>query len=93
MPEQTLRKDSLQAVLNNPYDGAIRILADIQRFGLCLQSLQVEVTQNGLSILSITITGYAGTDINQLVSRLGRHPSVESIQVGAMMAAQELEAA
>lgn len=77
-----LRTDVLQisTVLVDPFDGAIRILGDAQRFGLTLRRLHLEPLPGGKSTMNLELLLPAGSDPDLLTSRFARHGAVVSIE-------------
>jgi hypothetical protein len=80
MLAEQMRKITIEAVLNDPYDGAIRILGDAQRFGFELQSMSL--TTNADAVVSLTaIFGVPITaDVQLIAARLARHPAVRHVE-------------
>ena len=55
MSVDLMREIVVEAVLNDPYDGAIRLLGDAQRFGFELQSLMLTARPAGMASATITL--------------------------------------
>lgn len=81
-----LRMDVLQisTVLVDPFDGAIRILGDAQRFGLTLRRLHLEPLPGGKSTMNLELLVPAGSDPILLTSRFARHGAVVSIEQSSL---------
>ena len=75
-----MREIVVEAVLNDLYDGAIRLLGDAQRFGFALGSLVIAAKPDGTA--SATVTFHVPTSAStQLVAvRLARHPAVQRVE-------------
>lgn len=69
----------LSGVLADPFDGVIRILCDVQRFGLALQELHLEPPSGHGSKVSLTLLVPPGSDADVLRSRFERHVTVVSV--------------
>ncbi len=78
----TLQMDvlHLSTVLVDPYDGAIRILGDAQRFGLGLRELHLEPLPDCTSRMRLELLVPAGSDADLLRSRFARHGAVASVE-------------
>jgi hypothetical protein len=71
----------VRAATNDPIEGAMRILGDIQRFGLSVQTFALEAGDDRASRLLMTLSGPAGLDEDQLRARFHRHPCISSVQM------------
>ena len=69
----------LATVLTDPFDGAIRILCDAQRFGLSLRKLHLEAIPGGQSTMTLALQVPEGSDAELLRARFARHGAVVSI--------------
>jgi hypothetical protein len=70
----------LSTVLVDPFDGAIRILSDAQRFGFALRELHLEPLAGERSRMNLELLVPAGSDADLLLSRFARHAAVLSIE-------------
>lgn len=70
----------LSTILTDPFDGAIRILSDAQRFGLALRKLHLEPLADDRSRMSLELLAPAGSDADLLRSRFARHGAVVSVE-------------
>ena len=70
----------LSTVLVDPFDGAIRILGDAQRFGLDLIELHLEPLPDRTCGMRISLRVPAGSDADLLRSRFARHGAVASVE-------------
>lgn len=59
---------------SDPYDAAIRLLNDAQRFGASLLDLGVDASTRQIVL---TIKGLSEVDPNNLLARFSRHPTIE----------------
>jgi hypothetical protein len=76
MSAEPLRETTVEAVLNDPYDGAIRILGDAQRFGFELRSMALATRADGAVSLTATLGVSITADVQLIAARLARHPAV-----------------
>lgn len=70
----------LSTVLADPFDGAIRILCDAQRFGFTLRELHLEPLGGHRSKMNLELLVPAGSDADLVRSRFARHGAVVSIE-------------
>lgn len=70
----------LSTVLADPFDGAIRILCDAQRFGFALRELHLEPLAGRRSKMNVELLVPAGSDADLLTSRFARHGAVVSVE-------------
>jgi len=84
--KSTLLTDVLQlsTVLVDPFDGAIRILCDAQRFGLGLRRLRLEPLPGDKSAMTLELLVPAGSNRDLLTSRFARHGAVVSIEQSSL---------
>ena len=77
-----LQMDVLQlsTVLADPFDGAIRILCDAQRFGLALRQLHLEPQSGGTSTMKLEVPVPTGSNLDLLRLRFARHGAVVSVE-------------
>jgi hypothetical protein len=80
MSAEAMREITVEAVLNDPYDGAIRILGDAQRVGFELRSMALVTRADGVvsltAILGVPITA----DVRLIATRLARHPAARHVE-------------
>jgi hypothetical protein len=72
-----MREIVVRAVLNDPYDGAIRLLGDAQRFGFELRSMALEAKADGTASATVTFHVPTSIDVQLVAARLSRHPAVQ----------------
>jgi hypothetical protein len=81
MSAEPMREITVEAVLNDPYDGAIRILGDAQRFGFELRSMALAAEADGVVSLTATLCVPITPDVQLIAARLARHPAVRHAEV------------
>jgi hypothetical protein len=79
-PLESMHVLELLAVVNDPFDGAVRILLDAQRFGFKLKELHLEHGNDGASTITLRLLVPAGSDAGHIRSRLARHAAVASLE-------------
>jgi hypothetical protein len=77
------REIVVEAVLNDPYDGAIRLLGDAQRFGFELQSLTLTAQTAAVTLATITLRVPTSFEAHLVAARLSRHPALQRVNVCA----------
>jgi hypothetical protein len=80
MSAEPMREITVEAVLNDPYDGAIRILGDAHRFGLELRSMALATKADGVVSLTATLGVPITADVQLIAARLARHPAVRHVE-------------
>lgn len=70
------REITVEAVLEDPYDGLIRLLGDAQRFGIDLLGVSLATAADGVAVATITLAAPASVEPQLLGARLARHPAV-----------------
>ena len=83
MSAELTRVIVVEAVLNDPYDGAIRLLGDAERFGFELQSLVLTAKSAGVTSAAITLHVPVSVEPHVVAARLSRHPTVQRVNVCA----------
>lgn len=83
MSTEPMRALIVEAVLNDPYDGAIRLLGDAQRFGFELRSLALKTEVIGGATATITLHVPTSVDVQLVSARLARHPAVQRVNAHA----------
>jgi hypothetical protein len=83
MSAEPMRALIVEAVLNDPYDGAIRLLGDAQRFGFELRSLALKVMADGGAAAIVTLHVPISVDVQLVSARLARHPAVQRVDARA----------
>jgi hypothetical protein len=78
MPVQLHKRIVVHAIVDDAYDGVIRLLADAQRIRLILDHLQVVSAADSTTTLEAVMSVPAGMDIEHLAVRFARHPTVRS---------------
>jgi hypothetical protein len=81
MSAEPLRETTVEAILDDPYDGAIRILGDMQRFGFELRSMALATRVDGAMSLTATFGVPVTADVQLIAARLARHPAVRHAEV------------
>ncbi|KLK90089.1 hypothetical protein AA309_27680 [Microvirga vignae] len=79
MRAEPMREIVVEAVFNDPYDGAIRLLSDAQRFGFDLQSLTLAAKADGIASAIVTLRVPISVDAELVSARLARHPAVQRV--------------
>jgi hypothetical protein len=80
MSADAMRAMVVEAFLNDPFDGVIRLLGDAQRFGFALQGLTLRGTVDGIASATIAFEVPAAMDAQLVVARLARHPAVQRVE-------------
>src|SRR5258707_15695885 len=75
MSEGTMREVVVRALIDDAYDGLIRLLDDARRFGFGLQELKLVTDANGVAAAVITLCAPNRVDAAFLAPRLARHPT------------------
>src|SRR5258708_28111924 len=78
MSEGTMREVVVRALIDDAYDGLIRLLDDARRFGFGLQELKLVTDANGVAAAVITLC-VPNRVAAFLAARLARHPTVLSV--------------
>ena len=84
---QSRRVTRVQAVVDDAYDGVIRLLNDVQRFGYGLLEMTVAQAEDLMSI-SMTLAPPAHADARLLAARLGRHLTVVRVEARDTLTAE-----
>ena len=79
MLAEPMQEIVVEAVLNDSYDGAIRLLGDAQRFGFELRSFALTARADGTASAVITLTVPISADAHVVATRLSRHPSMQRV--------------
>src|SRR4051812_7806537 len=79
MSDAPMREVVVSAVVNDPYDGLIRLLGDAQRFGFELRGSSLETEANGSASVKITLSIPVRVDVELVAARLARHLVVQSL--------------
>jgi hypothetical protein len=74
-----MREVVVEAVLNDSYDGAIRLLGDAQRFGFELQSFALSERVGGIASATMTVCVPTSVDTHVVATRLSRHPAIQCV--------------
>jgi hypothetical protein len=83
MSVDLMREIVVEAVLNDPYDGTIRLLGDAQRFGFELQSLTLTAQRGGVTTATITLHVPITVEPHLVAARLSRHPALQRVDARA----------
>jgi hypothetical protein len=70
----------LSVVVADAFDGAVRLLADAQRFGFRIRAFHLDAIKDKGAAIHITLGVSPETDPHGLLSRLARHPTVISLE-------------
>jgi hypothetical protein len=81
MPEQQTRDVVLRAALRDCCNGLVRLVDDVQRFGLRLQTLVLACADDEAAVATIGLSIPHNADADFIAMRLASHPSVASIEV------------
>ena len=65
----------LSVLINDPFDGMIRLLNDVQRFGLSIVETVMREAGGG-HLVTLLLASDRAVDAEALGARLGRHPCV-----------------
>ena len=76
MPEQKMRNVVFRAALGDCCSGLVRVVDDVQRFGLQLQTLIL-----GAAVATFLLSIPCGAIAGFIATRLARHPGVASVEV------------
>ena len=79
MSGEPMREVVVSAVVNDAYDGLIRLLGDAQRFGFDLRSSTLATEADGSASVTLTLSVPARLDVELVSARLARHPVVQSL--------------
>jgi hypothetical protein len=74
-----MREVVVKAVVNDPYDGLIRLLGDAQRFGFELGASMLETEADGSASVTLALSVPTRMDVQLVAARLARHPVVRSV--------------
>ncbi len=83
MSAEPMRDLVIEAVLNDPYDGAIRLLGDAERFGFEIRSFALTTKIGGAASATITLYVPTSVDVQLVSARLARHPAVQRVSAQA----------
>jgi hypothetical protein len=81
MPERQMQDVVLRATFGDCCDGLVRIVDDVQRFGLRLRSLIFACEDGEAAVATIGLSIPGDADAGFVAMRLARHPSVTSVEV------------
>ena len=84
---QSRRVICVEAVVDDAYDGVIRLLNDTQRFGYGLLGMAVAEAE-GLMSVSMTLAPPAHADARLLAARLARHLTVVRVEAHNTLGAE-----
>src|SRR5258708_2664987 len=77
----------LRATADDGYDGAIRILSDLQRFGFSLHSFRLargEPSSTASFSLEVGFTLQSQSLADEIAHRLARHPSLRLVEATSL---------
>ena len=91
MSGEPMREVVVRAVVNDPYDGLIRLLSDAQRFGFELGASTLVTEVDGSASVTLTLSVPTRIDVQLVAARLARHPVVRDVdaQVNASEASAD----
>ncbi len=87
MSGEAMREITVEAVLNDPYDGAVRLLGDAQRFGFELKKLALATRPEGMVSATLILRVPISVDTRLVAARLARHPTVSHVDARAAASA------
>ncbi len=91
MLAEPMRELIVEAVLNDPYEGTIRLLGDAQRFGFEIRSLALTTKIDGSALATMVLSVPTSLDWQRVSARLARHPAVQRVSVRADASRTALE--
>lgn len=74
------RELAVHLTVTDALDGTSRLLCDAQRFGLAVRSLRVDVLEDDVASVRMTLSAQPHLDVAQIRSRFARHVSVLSVE-------------
>ena len=80
MPETNMRDVIIRAALTNSCGSLLRLLGDIERFGLRLKTL-VLAEEDGLPVANVGLSIPFEADASFLVTRFARHPEIARVEI------------
>jgi hypothetical protein len=83
MSVEPMQEIVVEAILNDSYDGAIRLLGDAQRFGFELRSFALTARMDGIASAIITLRVPTSVDAELVATRLSRHPAMQRVNARA----------
>jgi hypothetical protein len=84
MSGESMQEIVVEAVLNDPFDGAVRLLGDTQRFGFELQTLAIAAIAEGTALATLILRVPTSVDAQLVAARLARHPTVQRVDARAI---------
>ena len=74
---------TLSAETSNPFDAAIRVLGDAQRYGFGLEKLEISTVSDGGRAMSLRLDLRvpSGSDIGNLRDRFSRHDMLSAVDL------------
>ena len=93
MSGEAMREITVEAVLNDAYDGAVRLLGDAQRFGFELKRLALAAGAEGKVSATLILRVPISADTRLVAARLARHPSVRHVDARPHAASALLDCA
>jgi hypothetical protein len=79
--EQNQRHVELAVVVSDAVDGAIRLLADVAKFDLCVRELHILKEGRGHASVRMALTLPAEVDAANVCSRLRHHVTIVSLEL------------
>jgi hypothetical protein len=85
-----MRNVVLRAALGDCCSGLVRVVDDVQRLGLHLQTLILARGDDGAAVVTISLSVPCNAIAGFIATRLARHPGVGSVEVQSDCASQSL---
>ena len=83
MTHSSQRTVTVFAYAADAFDGLIRLVIDVQRFGCALKTLQLSHTAAGEAEIELSVGVPPELDEEQMMARLARHPVLRSTKIQA----------
>jgi hypothetical protein len=89
--ESLMRSADIRVLVDDPFDGLMRIIGDAQRFGFGMEQASLAAESVNRWAVLLTLTVPSDTDDSLLVARFARHPAVIHVATMPMDAKLSLE--
>jgi hypothetical protein len=80
-PGRATRNLRLSALVDDTFDGAVRLIGDAQRFGFSIRELHLDAPEGASARICLTLCIPGDLDPAVVRSRLARHPTVVSLDI------------
>jgi hypothetical protein len=80
MPEVQTRDVIVRAVLTNCCGSLLRLLGDVERFGLRLKTLVLAQEDDELPVANVCLSIPCGMDASSIAARFTRHPEIVAVE-------------